>query len=100
MILGIGWFRLHSPEINWATNKVKMTWCTPACSTCIASAVQDCRQLKHARSGPFPRIMELSPTSKILEAAQPTSRATAVTIEDVKDKDESINFLGGDPEDI
>ena len=100
MILGIGWFRLHNPEINWATNEVKMTRCPPACSTCNASAVQDRRRLKRARSGPFPRVMELSPTSEISEAAQPTSGGTAVTVKDVEDKDESINFLGGDPEDM
>ena len=59
MILGIGWFRLHNPEIDWATGEVKMTRCPPQCATCREEAALQRRRLRSARAGPFPCVMEL-----------------------------------------
>lgn len=34
VILGYTWLRKHNPEVNWQTNKVKMSHCPAKCCTC------------------------------------------------------------------
>jgi hypothetical protein len=38
MILGFTWLCEHNPEIDWQTKEVRMSRCTPQCSTCRAEA--------------------------------------------------------------
>ena len=34
VILGYTWLKEHNPEIDWETNKVKMSCCPSRCDTC------------------------------------------------------------------
>ncbi|KAF9537036.1 hypothetical protein CPC08DRAFT_594304, partial [Agrocybe pediades] len=60
------WLRKHNPEINFETQKVSMTRCSPRCCTGCRSKVKEEAQVKKiekriinaCRSGPLPAFVE------------------------------------------
>jgi hypothetical protein len=41
MILSLRWLQKHNPEVNWATNKVKMSCCPAWCHTCVREVTEE-----------------------------------------------------------
>jgi len=61
MILGLSWLWEHNPEIDWATNNMKMSHCSSQCHTCENEVTQKCKVHKASamrictcRGGPLP----------------------------------------------
>jgi hypothetical protein len=61
MILGLRWLLQHNLEVNWATNKVKMSCCPARCRTCVQEVTEECKvhKAKSAKictcwTGPLP----------------------------------------------
>lgn len=70
VILGLGWLRMHNPEINWDSGEIKLTRCHSRCATCCKQTRQERahrisalrhqkRSYRRCREGPFPRVVEL-----------------------------------------
>ena len=63
LILGYTWLREHNPEVDWQTNKVKMSRCPAKCRTCVEEEKAEQREKRaearriHAcRAGPMPSV--------------------------------------------
>ena len=66
MILGLPWLRLHNPEVDWQTGKVKMTRCNIKYQTCkleqrkaIKEHRANARAKQRCRAGPMPQLIDV-----------------------------------------
>lgn len=60
LILGYTWLREHNPEVNWQTNKVKMSHCpTKCCTYTEEEKVEQCAEagrIQACCTGPMPSV--------------------------------------------
>ena len=69
ILLGFTWLEEHNPEIDWQTQKVKMSRCPAKCHTCRTKIQKERKEEQReaqkaechictCRVGPFPRLPE------------------------------------------
>jgi hypothetical protein len=65
MILGLQWLHQHNPEINWATNEVKMSHCPAQCRTCVHKLAEE-RKIFRAKSAKI-QTCQMGPLTSLLD---------------------------------